>query len=1026
MPRHHRIGAAGARTLLFLTTLLVWSASPTVLAAGPAPPADEAAETSGKPESEFTVKSIDEDLTLERLFPEKSVFGPSANRTSFSHDGRFGAYLYRPYIERRHGADLWIYDTETGETHRITSVSVMAPFQKSTRTVRDDRVKKAGKSGGKKSDDADKPAGPDPVTGTWEGRVTGNDDNDLVPPDGTLFTLEIRLSDGQVSGTMNSDQGTADVEEGSWDPETKQLRCVLRVRDLGLVAVLEVEIEDDYMEGDLVIEELGATLGIEATRIDDSANGDSEEDDDTDDSDDSTEADDADDEEVDLGDVVNDKDADDDKAPRYGGVQSYEWSPDGHELIFTSAGDLYRCEIPSGDITRLTRTREYERDVQYLPDGSGYTYLRGGDLLRVSWGSHLIEQLDPRLPRGETMGGYRISPDQTRLVFLANEGESYWGRGRQVNIVNYRDRFAQVRQVTRHVSDDPFTESKTHVYLHELADNFEEEHEPKKVFTFNFTGPRDILLVPEWAPDSSRIAFAAFAQDTGHVEIREARFVEPEEADDRNDEPEDAESEDASDDKSSTTIEDSRVVYRFLHNGGPTTPRMIRPWYLPDSRRLAFITELSGFRHVHVLDPVYEQLTQLTQGRYEVYPFDISEDHERLFVEATKGDPTQQHIFALDLESGDMTQLTSVEGHYSRPAVSDDGLHVLASHIDFGSLRELVAIDVDAGSTTPLTDSHPDEARAITEPEPDYFTFENRVGQTIHGHMFRPDDWSPDETYPLLIYVYGGPLGTTKMVTRGSLSSPGYFFAYYMAKKHGYITCSVDPRGASGYGALFEKANYEQVGKPQVEDLVDAARFMIDNHGVDAERVALHGWSFGGFQTQMCMYTEPEVFAVGIAGAGPTEWQNYNSWYSTGTVGPTRRGHPDLEAYSLLPLAKNLQGRLLLVHGMEDSNVLYQDTVRVYRELLKAGKESLVDLFLDPTGGHHMGGDVKTIGWYRKYEDYLLLHIGEGPMTDAATDSSEEDAAEASDADTEDGEAEEAEDIGDKVRDIWQRLKMSR
>jgi dipeptidyl aminopeptidase/acylaminoacyl peptidase len=144
--------------------------------------------------------------------------------------------------------------------------------------------------------------------------------------------------------------------------------------------------------------------------------------------------------------------------------------------------------------------------------------------------------------------------------------------------------------------------------------------------------------------------------------------------------------------------------------------------------------------------------------------------------------------------------------------------------------------------------------------------------------------------------------------------------------------------------------------------------------------MAMHGWSFGGFQTQMVMYTEPDVFAAGIAGAGPTEWHNYNSWYSTGTIGDSRTGQTDLDKYSLLPLAKNLKGRLLLVHGMEDSNVLYQDTVRVYRELLKADKEALVDLFLDPTGGHGLGGDVETINRYRKYEDFLLLHVGKGPV----------------------------------------------
>jgi dipeptidyl-peptidase-4 len=199
-----------------------------------------------------------------------------------------------------------------------------------------------------------------------------------------------------------------------------------------------------------------------------------------------------------------------------------------------------------------------------------------------------------------------------------------------------------------------------------------------------------------------------------------------------------------------------------------------------------------------------------------------------------------------------------------------------------------------------------------------------------------------------------------------------------MAERQGYVTCVIDPRGMSGYGSAFEKANFEQVGKPQVEDLVDGVKYMVANLGVDPKRVGIHGWSFGGFQTQMCMYTAPDVFAVGIAGAGPTEWENYNAWYSTGTIGPSRQGQPDLNKFSLLPLAKNLKGKLLLVHGMEDPNVLYQDTVRVYRELLKSGKETQVELFLDPTGGHGLGGDIDRLAKARKYEDFLLRYLGKG------------------------------------------------
>jgi dipeptidyl aminopeptidase/acylaminoacyl peptidase len=159
---------------------------------------------------------------------------------------------------------------------------------------------------------------------------------------------------------------------------------------------------------------------------------------------------------------------------------------------------------------------------------------------------------------------------------------------------------------------------------------------------------------------------------------------------------------------------------------------------------------------------------------------------------------------------------------------------------------------------------------------------------------------------------------------------------------------------------------------PQTEDLVDGVKYLIAEGGIDPEKVGIHGWSFGGFQTQMCLYTAPETFKLGIAGAGPTEWQNYNNWYSGGVIGDTRVGKPeDLDKYSLTKLAKNLQGHLMLLHGMEDTNVLFQDTIKVYQELLKAGKGPLVELVVDPTGGHGLGGDIKTKDRFAIYEGYL-------------------------------------------------------
>jgi dipeptidyl aminopeptidase/acylaminoacyl peptidase len=636
----------------------------------------------------------------------------------------------------------------------------------------------------------------------------------------------------------------------------------------------------------------------------------------------------------------------------YGGVGEVEWASKSNELLFTYGGDIYRIEIGKDAPTRLTKTTDGESGLKYTRDDKGFFFRRGEGVFRARFDSPECVQLNPTLPDGMRMGGYRLSPDETRILLTASKQT---GKDREVTYVTYRQRFAEARTAGRAVADDPFN-SEQRVYIVDLNDDPKatplNEGKPWEIYKWPAGDELGQFIVhaEPWSPDSKKLAFATWKRTKRELEVCIADTVE----------------------KKVTT------VYRTTHNGEHTTPGMTDPFFRKDGSTLLAVLEQSGYRQLWEISPLTAGATQLTRGDYELYPVKLSEDGSWVLAQAAKESPARLNYYRVNLTDGSVDRLTSRDGSYSDAVMSHDNKKLA---VMFGSWRSQTELYVQPAigkrDEVAVTASHPGTLEKVHKLTAELFTFKNRHGQTVSGYLHRPPNWKKGDKRPLLIYTYGGPLGTGHSVVDGAFGGDGYWLPMWMAWKHGYVCATIDPRGSSGYGGLFGNANWEQPGKAQVEDISDAVKYLDETYGVDRKKVAVHGWSFGGFQTQMCMYTAPDVFTLGIAGAGPTEWQNYNNWYSGGVIGAAKVGKPDeLDKYSLTKLAKNLKGDLMLLHGLEDTNVLAQDTIKVYRELLQAGKGPLVELVLDPTGGHGLGGDIKGKERFLMYEAFILRRWG--------------------------------------------------
>lgn len=641
-----------------------------------------------------------------------------------------------------------------------------------------------------------------------------------------------------------------------------------------------------------------------------------------------------------------DKDSKKPPEPDYFGINEFVWSNKTNQLLFSYKGDVYRMGLSETRPARLTRTDEPESSLSWTKADDGYFFRRSDYVFRVKFDSGIVEQLNPRLPGGTPMFFFSISPDETKLAIgTSKEVKSE----RPITYITYRGRFAEARTVNRSVADDDFGD-EFGVYLYDMNDDVEKNPEndgkPWEIYKWPAGKEFGTWSISEhaWSKDSKKFTFATWKRDKKELDVMVADIP---------------------------SKKTESVFKENLAAGGHTLPTRSYPEWLANGN-IILNTDKSGFMQLWEVDPNAKTARMVTKGSFEVEPIRVADGG--VVVTADMNGPARTGIYRATMPEGALMPIATREGNYEGVVASDDGKSIAAVFRSWNALPELLVIDQN-GKETNVTESHDSKKFfSFQRQKPQLFSFKNRHGDTVHGYMYLPPDYKKGDKRPLWMYTYGGPLNS-----RGKDVKDGTFnnFNMYLAYKYGYITCTIDPRGMSGYGSKWEAANWEKPGVAQVEDLGDAAKWFMKEYGCDPTKIGINGWSFGGFQTQMCLYTAPDIFTLGIAGAGPTEWQNYNTWYTGGVIGFSRMGKPeDLDKFSLLKLAKNLKSPLMLLHGVEDTNVLYQDTIKVYQALLQANKGPIVELVIDPTGGHGLGGDINTLNRYKIYESFLLRHWG--------------------------------------------------
>jgi dipeptidyl-peptidase-4 len=233
-----------------------------------------------------------------------------------------------------------------------------------------------------------------------------------------------------------------------------------------------------------------------------------------------------------------------------------------------------------------------------------------------------------------------------------------------------------------------------------------------------------------------------------------------------------------------------------------------------------------------------------------------------------------------------------------------------------------------------LGPGHPYHPYAPSHIEPEFGSMKASDGQELFYRLYRPAGFDAKKRYPALVYVYGGPTGQTVTRAWGRTTA---MWLQLMAQR-GYAVFTIDNRGTGFRGAAFDAPIYRRLGHIEVEDQLTGLDFLKELEWIDADRIGVYGWSYGGYMTLMLVMQAPGRFAAGVSGAPVTDWRLYDTYYTERFL-----GHPDdnAEGYELsgvFPFADRLEDDLLIIHGMADDNVLFTNSTKLFKVLQDAGK----------------------------------------------------------------------------------------
>ncbi|WP_428063544.1 S9 family peptidase [Brevundimonas sp.] len=629
------------------------------------------------------------------------------------------------------------------------------------------------------------------------------------------------------------------------------------------------------------------------------------------------------------------------------GVVDYSWDLQGRYILAPLEGDIFLANRADGKVRRLTQTPADEIDAKVSPKGSYVSYVRDQNLIVYDLasgketpitddGAGLITWATAEFIAQEEMDrdtGYWWSPDE-RYIAMTRVDESpvdvvprFEITGGGATMVEQRyPRAGRPNAVVELYVRDLQSGARVKVGLGANTDIY--------LARVNWSGDGRTLYVQRQSRDQKTLDLLSVDPTTGASRVILSQ-------------------------KAQAWV-DLNDDFRVLSDG-----------------RFIWSNEDSGWRHLYLYDRNGRRLRAITRGDYPVKHLDgVNEQTGDVYFTASMRDgkelPIEQQMFRANLNrtvdpvavtpgGGWWTvsvngPATAYVGNYSDPATPPQSA---LYRIDGTRVRWIEENRLDAG--------HPFAPYASRLRAPEFGTMQSH-GQTLVWRMTTPPDFDPSKTYPVVMQVYGGP-GTGAGVQKSWQP-----LTNQLLTEAGYIVFRVDNRGEGDRSQAFETSIYRRLGIPAVEDQAQAAQWLKTLPYVDADHIAVMGWSFGGFLSLLTLTDKDANLAAALAGAAPTEWSLYDTHYTERYMSTPQANPEGYAATDILPRLDDMTGRLLILHGMADDNVIFGNATRVIDAL--QAKSQPFEMMLYPGQRHGVRGDPRQLQQWRTYLDFLDRTIG--------------------------------------------------